>query len=111
MESCCHRSYGAATKLYPKAQALSTALHELEAYLRIHDEPYWGSQVARCVAWIDESDHYGVQRFLELFGGVGSLNDLVLHRDGASLIAENDHLQTLIGRAYALSDSLRHAGV
>ena len=97
-------------KLHPEVQALSAALHELEAYLRIHDGPHWASQVARCATWIDESDHYGVQRFLELFGGAGSLNDLVLHRDGTWLVAENDHLQTLIGRAYTLADSLRHAG-
>lgn len=103
-------SYYTAMNLHPDVQALSTALHELEAYLRIHDGPHWASQVARCATWVDASDHYGVQRFLGLFGGMGSLNDLVLHRDGAWLVAENDHLQTLIRRAYSLADGLRHAG-
>jgi hypothetical protein len=43
-----------------------------------------------------------------MFGGMGSLNDLVLHRDGQWLTTENDQLVALRSKAWELADRLRH---
>jgi hypothetical protein len=41
-----------------------------------------------------------------MFGGTGSLNDLVLQRDGSPLLQENDELRALLDEAWILADEL-----
>ena len=94
--------------LHPDVQALSRALHELEAILREQGVPHWADKVARCAQSVDQSDAYGLTRFLSLFGGMGSLNDLVLQRGGVALTHENDELDRLRERAWNLANSLQH---
>jgi hypothetical protein len=92
--------------LHPDVQALSRAMHELAAYLRKHDEAGWADEVDRCAGWVDQSDAYGLTRFLSLFGGMGSLNDVVLYRDGAPLRHENEELDRLSSNAFRLATDL-----
>lgn len=94
-------------KLHPEVQALSDAMRELEQLLRDHDQSFWADQIARCLQSIDRSDAYGLQSFLALFGGMGSLNDLVLSRDGVTLRDENDRLQMLTTRAWEIASRLQ----
>jgi len=42
-----------------------------------------------------------------MFGGMGSLNDLVLTRDGQALPAENADLQALLEEAWILGKRLQ----
>ena len=93
-------------KLHPDVQALSEAMHDIEAFLRSHNESFWADHVEHCVAFIDRSDAYGLSKFLSLFGGMGSLNDLVLHRNGSPLPDETDHLRALTDRAWRLATDL-----
>ena len=89
------------------ARERATVRDALETHLRMCDEPHWAAQVGRCAAWVECSDYYGVEHFLRLLGGMGSLNDVVLHREGRWLEAENDELQVLLARAYRLAGALR----
>ncbi len=75
--------------------------------MRAHHEPHWASRIANCAAWIEQSDYYGIERYFGLFGGMGSLNDLVLHRNGHWLTTENDELQALLARASKMANALR----
>ena len=86
--------------LQPDVQAFANLLREIEALLREHNQTHWAAQIARCVASIERSDAHGLQRFLSFFGGMGSLNDVLLCRDEEPLAAENDRLRALVGRAY-----------
>ena len=43
---------------------------------------------------------------IRLYGGIGSINDLILYRDGQPLIAENNELDQLRERMYDLSTSI-----
>jgi hypothetical protein len=85
--------------LDPDVQAFADSLHEVEAILSEHNQQHWAMKVARSLAIVERSDACGIRCFLSLFGGMGSLNDLVLSRDGQFLKAENDRLGTLLGRA------------
>ena len=63
---------------------------------RAHNEPHlslnrqWRSvlrltgrvKAASCASAVETSDASGVERFMGLFGGMGSLNDLVLDQEG-----------------------------
>ena len=62
----------------------------------------WADTIAICLASVENSDAYGLDRFLGLFGGAGSLNDLVLHSRGAPLREENNRLHDLLQQAHDL---------
>ena len=94
--------------VHPDILRFASALRELETHLRTNDAPLWAHHIARCAASIEQSDYYGVERFLGLFGGIGSLNDLILHRNGQMLTIENDELRKLLTRTYEMAGVLRH---
>ena len=94
-------------KLHPDVEALLVAMRALEQCLAGRSDA-WADHVRRAADEVAQSDAHGVQRFLGLFGGMGSLNDLVLHRDGKPLAAENDELRRLRTRAWELAHALRH---
>jgi hypothetical protein len=93
-------------KLHPDVQALSDVMHELELLLRDQGQAHWADNVLRCVRSIDQSDAYGLRSFLALFGGMGSLNDVALWRDGVMLDAENDRLRGLTSKAWDVASRL-----
>lgn len=93
--------------LDPDVLALLEALRELEQFLRRQDEEFWSARVARAADCVARSDAYGLEQFLSLFGGMGSLSDLVLHRDGKFLTMENNQLDALRSKAWTLADRLR----
>ena len=94
-------------KLHPDVEALLRTMRALEQRLAGHDD-FWADHVRRAADEVATSDAHGVQRFLRLFGGMGSLNDLVLHQYGNPLHAENDQLDALRTRAWEQAYALRH---
>lgn len=93
--------------LHPEVQSLLNAMRALEAFLIDHDD-FWAANVRRAADEIAKSDAHGLQRFLGLFGGMGSLNDLVLYHDGVPLAGENVQLASLTRKAWRLAEDLRH---
>jgi hypothetical protein len=94
--------------LHPDVQAFANLLHEIEAVLSEHNEKHWAAQIARCLTSVERSDADGLNRFLSFFGGMGSLNDLLLYRDGKPLAVENDQLHALLGQAWEAGRRLAH---
>ena len=94
-------------KLHPDVQFLLDAMRALEHHLERFDE-FWAAHVRRAADEVANSDAHGVQCFLGLFGRMGSLNDLVLHRDGKPLLVENGQLNVLRSRSLALAHGLRN---
>lgn len=92
--------------LHPDVQALASVMHDLEDFLRDQGQDHWAESVGHSARLIDRSDAYGLERFLGLFGGMGSLNDLVLWREGDPLRAENERLDELLSRAWTLAKRL-----
>lgn len=92
--------------LHPEVQSLLDALRALQAHLSLHCE-FWANNVRVAADEIARSDAHGVQRFLGYFGGMGSLNDLVLQDAGAPLGFENDQLDALRRQAWELAHNLR----
>ena len=86
--------------LDPEIRAFADLLHQIEALLAEYDQTQWAAKVASCLASVERSDAQGLQRFLSFFGGMGSLNDVLLCRDGAPISVSNDKLRTLLNRAY-----------
>jgi hypothetical protein len=93
-------------KLDPEVKAFSEVLHELAGFLREEGQVHWADKVDRCVRSVDQSDAYGAYSLLQLYGGMGSLDDLVLLRDGDVLELENERLDGLRTSAWRLADRL-----
>jgi hypothetical protein len=82
------------------SKRFANLLHEIEAVLSEHNQKHWAVQIARCLSSVERSDDHGIQRFLSFFGGMGSLNDVLLFRGEKPLTAENDRLRALLTRAW-----------
>jgi len=94
-------------QLHPDVQALLDAMRALQHHLEQFDEG-WAASVRKAADEVANSDAHGLERFLGLFGGMGSLNDLVLQRDGKPLGWENVQLAALIRKAWGIAEDLRH---
>jgi len=53
-------------------------VRELASFLRDHGEEWWADALDQDADLIASGDDTGVARFLKRFGGMGSLNELVL---------------------------------
>jgi hypothetical protein len=94
-------------RLHPDVENLLAAMRALEQRL-VGYADFWADHVRRAADDVAKSDAHGVRRFLGLFAGAGSLNDLVLHREGKPLQGENDQLDVLRARAWELAYAMRH---
>jgi hypothetical protein len=97
----------------PDLRALADAMDELALFLEQRREFHWASWVADDAKRVRGSDGDGVIHFLQAFGGMGGLNDLVFdpvnknapsREEAATLTAEYSRLRN---RAWSLADRLR----
>jgi Domain of unknown function (DUF6966) len=61
----------------PDVARLADSLDRLAAFLADHGEERWAAWVATDARRVRDGDRRGVSHFLQAFGGMGSLNDLV----------------------------------
>lgn len=93
-------------QLHPDVARLANLLREIEQLLATHGAAQWATSISRFRDSVEKSDAWGLHAFLGVFGGMGSLNDLVLHRDGEWLTTESDQLQALLTEAWSLASRL-----
>jgi hypothetical protein len=93
-------------QLHPDVQALLESMRALQGHLEATDD-FWAGHVRRAADEVANSDAHGLARFLGFFGGMGSLDDLVLHRDGTPLGWENVQLAALRRKAWDLAYGLK----
>jgi hypothetical protein len=94
-------------ELHPEVAKLASLLRDIEAHLATNSAERWAAMISRCRASVEQSDASGLHGFVAMFGGMGSLNDLVLQRDAQMLVAENDRLQALLSDAWSLATKLQ----
>jgi len=94
------------------ANELADSIERLSQFLREHNESLWADKLDQDLVWIRQGDAYGLDRFFALFGGMGSLDDLVFHpengncKDGEQA-ALNEELQALRLEALRLAQEAR----
>jgi hypothetical protein len=96
-----------------EVRRLAESLEYASDFLLKYEVPNWASWLAKDARLIRNDDYYGVEHLLSAFGGMGSLNDLVLHPTNGHLIPEADvgkvneklqvMLRDIIGRARKLA--------
>ncbi len=92
--------------LHPDVASFAALLRQIEAALRLNDHASWAHEVAACAATVERSDAYGVHRFLSLFGGMGSLNDIVILGPEIPAPGTAERLEVLVAQAHAAARRL-----
>lgn len=79
---------------------LKDKLKALNSLLQSCDETLWGGSISRLIDLTEADPDMANYELLRMLGGMGSLNDLVLYRDGRPLFQENDTLAQLRAEIY-----------
>lgn len=89
--------------LHPDVLEFVSILHQLEAILDEHEKAFWATKISRVRQVAEKSDGYSVTLFEELFGGMGSFNDLILDASDSA----NKEFSAIRIRAYELAQALK----
>lgn len=98
-------------------ERLQESIDELANMLRRYGESHWSEWLPAAAERIEQGDAGALDQLLRSFGGMGSLNDIVLsQRDGSDLRAEewqavNLGLRELLELVYERASALRGAGL
>ena len=98
--------------MHPEVAKLAELAQEVADLLIGYGERGWGDWFQKDAARIRNLDLYGVEHILLAYGGMGSINDLVIHpKNGHSVGIEdvavaNEKLRTLIGKISRLAKKL-----
>ena len=88
--------------LHRDVQTFAEKLLELEQLLEKNRAESWAEAIRKSRLAADHSDGWSVDRVLGLYGGMGSLNDLVLVAPNI----ENDKLHALREEVWTLANNL-----
>lgn len=89
--------------LHPEIKDFIRSLRNLEAILSMHEGKFWSERVGKARQIAEKSDGYSIEMFLGFFGGMGSLNDVVLNAP----MPVNDEFDAERRRAYKLAQALK----
>lgn len=93
----------------PKTKELVETLDECILLLRSCSEEHWGHWIEGCADLLRQGQITGLERFKGAFGGMSSINDLVLHPVNGHNLKEsevdkrNEQLNALLSRAKVLA--------
>ncbi len=99
----------------PKTKELLMILGEIESILENSTNHDWRKFIATVKSRIENSDYSGVEAVLGAYGGMGSLNDVVVGqklrgndiRSNELFIAENERFDFLRAKAYEVARFIR----
>ena len=89
--------------------SLVQTLESIVEVLRRYGENKWAARLEEDLFFIRKRDAYGAKRFRTHFGGMGSLQDLIVCPENGHAIAPenvanvNGELTTLLSKAYELA--------
>jgi hypothetical protein len=98
--------------MHPEIEDLSKTIQEAADFLFSVGEQHWGNWLAKDAALIRNSDFRGVEHVLNAFGGMGSINDLIIHPVNGHSVSEdqvstaNEKLEVLLSSVAIKSKKL-----
>jgi hypothetical protein len=101
----------------PKTEELIIVLDQLVILLDSDKQIHWHEWVFRARTWIANSDYSGIEYLLSAYGGMGSINDIVIGRYlinnqfsyQADYVKLNEDFSRLKSRAYELALAIKYA--
>jgi hypothetical protein len=98
--------------MHPEIQELVELLNATKLLLAKYGETQWSEWLAKDSLLIENLDLHGVEHLLSAYGGMGSINDVLIHPANGHKIQEadvakvNDELRSLLSKVIALSKKL-----
>lgn len=83
-------------------QGIQTILSQMAELLRAGEVNSWAFALDKFAIEIADYPDVTRAKILSTFGGMGSLNDLVLYKNGQPLTAENGEFDELRSKLYSL---------
>jgi hypothetical protein len=99
--------------MHPEVAELARLIEQAADLLLAHGETHWANWLRLDAQRIRNLDLRGVEHMLSAFGGMGSINDLILHPHNGHTLEEseveatNERLSGLLSRIYNLAWRLR----
>ncbi|WP_425265695.1 DUF6966 domain-containing protein [Terrihabitans rhizophilus] len=94
-------------QLHPEVAHFARLLASIEEHLTRYGDEHWSPMVRHSRASIERSDAYGLVCFLRLFGGMGSINDLLLWKEGRIVHAATEQLREMLAEASSIAHKLQ----
>lgn len=85
-----------------RLEEIKTTLIKMSSILDECGKPDWSRCLLKMDRYIDDDPEEAIFKLLSLYGGMGSLNDIVLYKEGNILEDENDLFDKLKKRLYEL---------
>ncbi|WP_413738612.1 DUF6966 domain-containing protein [Sodalis sp. RH21] len=86
-----------------KIMRIKTVIKEMIPMLNDSKYLNLASSLDRLYIYLDDDPEDAIYRIHSLFGGMGTLNDVVLQKDGKPLVEENSKFNELSNTLYELS--------
>jgi hypothetical protein len=83
-------------------KAVEVVLTRMAELLRLGGFDDWAGALETCHSELPQDPSGTAARILSMYGGMGSLNDLILYKDGNVLVKEAEELDGLRSRLYEL---------
>lgn len=103
--------------MHPEVKEFADRLQEVSDLMLSVGERRWGEWFRADSNRVRSLDFFGVEHALSAFGGMGSVNDLILHPMNGHNLHEsdienvNEKVRCLLRRIYALGDKLKREEV
>ena len=81
---------------------ISSNIARAAELLRRFDHPQWADRLEECSLALPQDTTYALSRLMSLYGGMGSINDVVLYENATPLLDENSELQGLLSDLHQL---------
>ena len=81
---------------------ISSNIARTAALLRRFDHSQWADRFEECSLALPQDKAYALSRLMSLYGGMGSINDVVLYENAKPLLDENNELQGLLSDLHQL---------
>ncbi|QXE07330.1 hypothetical protein BJG93_36515 (plasmid) [Paraburkholderia sprentiae WSM5005] len=98
--------------MHSEINSLAQMLDQAEALLRSYGQVRWAEWLTKDARLIRSLDGYGLEHLLSAYGGMGSLNDVVLQRSNGGVgvlldVGDNERFDKLRSEIYDLARRLR----
>lgn len=83
-------------------EKIRSTINDIIVILQGNNERYWVNIFEKCLILLDNDYEQCLYNLKALYGGMGSFNDLVLHKAGIPVKDENNKLDLLRHELYTL---------
>ncbi|WP_371926006.1 DUF6966 domain-containing protein [Pseudomonas sp. PB101] len=79
---------------------ITAILERISELLRIGGKNEWAERIDQYRLELPGDTAYTISKIITLYGGLGSINDIILYNNGQPMIQENNELDLLLSKLH-----------